>query len=105
MSALPVGTVTFLFTDIEGSTRLHEALPEAYRLALARHDALLEQAVAAHGGTVFQQAGDSCSAAFANPSAALGAALDAQQALYCEARGEIGAIKVRMALHTGEVEV
>src|SRR5215212_2941176 len=105
MSALPVGTVTFLFTDIEGSTRLHEALPDAYRRAQARHDALLEQAVATHGGTVFQQAGDSFCAAFASPSAALGAAVDAQHALHREAWGETGAIRVRMALHTGEVEI
>ena len=50
MTALPSGTVTFLFTDIEGSTRLLEARPEAYRVALARHDAILTEAIEAHGG-------------------------------------------------------
>ncbi len=57
MTALPTGTVTFLFTDIEGSTRLLEARPEAYRAALARHDAIIRQAVAAHEGVVFQTRG------------------------------------------------
>ncbi len=69
MSALPTGTVTFLFTDIEGSTRLLEAEQEAYRAALARHDALIRQAVVAHGGVVFQQAGDGFSRGVREPDA------------------------------------
>jgi len=105
MIALPTGTVTFLFTDIEGSTRLHEARPEAYRAALARHDAILDRAVAEHGGVVFQRAGDSFSVAFANPSAAVHAAFDAQQALQREPWGELGELRVRMGLHTGEVHI
>ena len=54
MSGLPTGTVTFLFTDIEGSTKLWEQYPEAMRDALSRHDALLQQAIEAHGGYVFK---------------------------------------------------
>ena len=54
MPELPAGTVTFLFTDIEGSTRLWEAHPDAMRLALARHDALLKAAIESHGGLVFK---------------------------------------------------
>ena len=68
MTTLPTGTVTFLFTDIEGSTRLLEARPEAYRAALARHDALVRRAVADHGGVIFQRGGDGFCAAFASPA-------------------------------------
>src|SRR5712691_6570302 len=65
MADLPTGTVTFLFTDIEGSTRLWEQHPEAMRAALARHDALLRQAIEARGGHVFKTMGDQFCAAFA----------------------------------------
>src|SRR5262245_46925395 len=58
MSMLPSGTVTFLFTDIEGSTRLWEQHPRAMELALAQHHALLREAIEAHGGVVFQIIGD-----------------------------------------------
>ena len=58
MVELPSGTVTFLFTDIEGSTRLWEEHPEAMQGALARHDAIVGEAVAAHGGTVVKTTGD-----------------------------------------------
>jgi hypothetical protein len=61
---LPSGTVTFLFTDIEGSTRLWEECTEAMRLALAQHDALLEACIATHGGRVFKKGGDGFCAAF-----------------------------------------
>jgi predicted ATPase/class 3 adenylate cyclase/DNA-binding CsgD family transcriptional regulator len=105
MTALPTGTVTFLFTDIEGSTRLLEAEQGAYRDALARHDLLLRATVAAHGGVVIQQAGDGFSVAFASPTAAVRAALDGQAALQREACSNAGQIRVRMALHTGEVEL
>src|SRR3954449_10917163 len=105
MTTLPSGTVTFLFTDIEGSTRLLEGDAEAYRVALARHDVIVRSAIDAHGGIVAQQAGDSFVAAFTSPLGALFAALDAQRALVHEPWGEPGPIKVRMALHTGEAEV
>jgi predicted ATPase/class 3 adenylate cyclase len=105
MPELPTGTVTFLFTDIEGSTRLWEQHPEAMRLALARHDALLRQAIENHGGHVFKTMGDQFCAAFAAAPNALGAALEAQRALQAEGWGEVRQVRVRMALHTGGAEV
>jgi len=105
MTALPTGTVTFLFTDIEGSTRLLEARPEAYRAALARHDAILTRAIEAHGGLVFERAGDSFAAAFTSPLGAVQAALAGQRALHREPWSEGGTLRVRVGVHTGEVEV
>jgi class 3 adenylate cyclase len=105
MNALPTGTVTFLFTDIEGSTRLLEARPEAYRRNLARHDAIVRQAVASHGGVIVQARGDGFCAAFASPTEAARAALDGQLALRDEPWVEVGQVQVRMGLHTGEVEL
>src|SRR5579884_1088216 len=102
--SLPSGTVTFLFTDIEGSTRLWEQHPEAMRLALARHDSLLEQAITQHNGHVFKTVGDAFCAAFAAPLDALAAALVAQQSLQQEDWAEVGSVRVRMALHTGAAE-
>ena len=104
MPDLPTGTVTFLFTDIEGSTRLWEEHPKAMRLALARHDALLRQAIESHGGHVFKTMGDQFCAAFAGASDALAAAAHAQHALQSAAWAETGPIRVRMALHTGTAE-
>jgi predicted ATPase/class 3 adenylate cyclase len=104
MPDLPTGTVTFLFTDIEGSTRLWEQHPEAMRHALARHDALLRHAIATHAGQVFKTIGDQFCAAFATAPGALAAALTAQQALGAELWGEVGPLRVRMALHTGAAE-
>jgi predicted ATPase/class 3 adenylate cyclase len=97
--AKPTGTVTFLFTDIEGSTKLWEHHPEAMQKALARHDALLRQAVEMHGGYVFKTVGDAFYAAFGTAPDALAAALSAQQALRDETWDKTP-IKVRMALHT-----
>jgi predicted ATPase/class 3 adenylate cyclase/tetratricopeptide (TPR) repeat protein len=102
MPDLPTGTVTFLFTDIEGSTRRWEQHPEAMRTALARHDALLRAAIEAHGGYVFKTVGDAFCAAFSTAPDALAAALDAQRALFAEAWGPVGPLRVRMALHTGD---
>src|SRR5438477_8133777 len=120
---LPTGTITFLFTDIEGSTRLWEEHPDAMRLALARHDSLLRAAIETHGGTVFKTMGDAFCAAFASPTDALDAALEAQRALVAERDGVMERVpaewaasngvmdsgtthysvplKVRMAAHTG----
>lgn len=81
MPALPTGTVSFLFTDIEGSTRLWDQFPEEMRLALAHHDSLLREIIGRHGGHVFKTIGDAFCAVFAAPSAALAAALEAQRAL------------------------
>ncbi len=104
MSELPAGTVTFLFTDIEGSTKLWETYPDAMRPALAQHDRLLYAAIAAHGGRVFKTIGDAFCAAFATAPAALAAALEAQLALLTEAWAEPIRIRARMALHTGAAE-
>jgi predicted ATPase/class 3 adenylate cyclase/DNA-binding CsgD family transcriptional regulator len=105
MNNLPTGIVTFLFTDIEGSTRLLEARPDAYRAALARHDALIRQAVAAHGGMIFSTRGDGFCAAFTSPIQATHAALLAQRTLSQEPWDHASPIKSRMGLHTGEVEL
>ena len=99
----PAGIVTFLFTDIEGSTQLWEQAPEAMKVALARHDAILRLVIEAHHGYIFKTMGDAFYAAFANAPQAVSAALEAQRALHTENWGET-AIKVRMGLHTGAVE-
>jgi predicted ATPase/class 3 adenylate cyclase len=105
MANLPSGTITFLFTDIEGSTRLWEHQPAAMKPALARHDTLLREAIEARGGYVFKTVGDAFCAAFAEPTDALEAALAAQQSLQAEQwDAAIGAIRVRMAIHTGVAE-
>jgi class 3 adenylate cyclase/tetratricopeptide (TPR) repeat protein len=98
------GTVTFLFTDLEGSTKLWERNPEAMSAALARHDDLLRAAIAANHGRVFKTVGDAFCAAFASPVDAVAAAVDAQRALAHEPWGPIGALRARMAVHTGEAE-
>jgi predicted ATPase/class 3 adenylate cyclase len=101
---LPRGTVTFLFSDIEGSTQQWEQHRAAMARALARHDALLRQAIAAYVGVVFKTVGDSLYVAFARAPDALAAALAAQRALVAEAWGATGPLRVRMALHTGTTE-
>lgn len=104
MPLLPSGTVTFLFTDIEGSTRLWEEHPEAMRPALARHDALMRAAIEQHQGYVFKTMGDAFCAAFPTATDAVNAALAAQQALNAEEWAEPVRIRVRMALHAGIAE-
>ena len=101
MSELPSGTVTFLFTDIEGSTRLWEEHPDAMRDALARHDELLRDAIEAHGGYVVKTTGDGFHAAFGTAEAAVVAAVAAQRALDGEAWALPEPLRVRMGLHTG----
>jgi predicted ATPase/class 3 adenylate cyclase/Tfp pilus assembly protein PilF len=105
MPALPSGTVTFLFTDIEGSTRLWEEKPEAMRVALARHDVLLRVAIEANSGIVFKTIGDAFCAAFATAPEALSSALVLQHALLAEAWPDPIRLRVRAALHTGAVEL
>jgi predicted ATPase/class 3 adenylate cyclase len=105
MTGPPTGTVTFLFTDIEGSTKLWERSAQAMQEALARHDELLRSAIEARGGYVFKTVGDAFCAAFGTASNALEAALAAQRALLEEDwTEEVGAIRVRMALHAGTAE-
>src|SRR5581483_5456047 len=101
----PSGTVTFLFTDIEGSTKLWQQFPVAMPAALARHHAILNQQIVAHHGYVFQVIGDAFHAVFASALDGLNAALDVQRALIAEPWGETGPIRVRMALHTDHAEV
>ena len=101
---LPSGTVTFLFTDIEGSTQLWDAAPDAMRVALARHDALVRAAIVDANGHVFKTVGDAFCAAFAMAPDALEAGLAAQRAIEDEPWPDAARIKVRMALHTGAVE-
>src|SRR5439155_16874581 len=104
MADLPAGTVTFLFTAIEGSTRLWEQHPEAMPAALARHDALLGRAIEAHGGHVFKSIGDQLCAVFDSAPDALAAAHEAQSALRAELWDETGSLRVRIALHSGPAE-
>ncbi len=104
MSELPTGTVTFLFSDIEGSTKLWEQHPAAMRQALARHDAILRDAILNNHGVVFKTMGDGFYTVFANAVDALNAALMAQRALSREVWTEIGSLRVRMALHTGDAQ-
>ncbi|HEY7377327.1 MAG TPA: tetratricopeptide repeat protein [Steroidobacteraceae bacterium] len=103
--ALPTGTVTFLFTDIQGSTRLWETQPDAMRAALARHDALLGRAISATDGHIFKRGGDSFCAVFRRAPDALSAALAAQRALNDEPWPSGAPIKVRMALHSGVAQL
>ena len=104
MTSAPSGTVTFLFTDIEGSTALWERWPDAMKAALARHHALLNAAAAEHHGYVFQIVGDAFCIAFGSAPDALGTALTAQRALRAETWGATGPLRVRMALHTGSAQ-
>ena len=102
MSDLPTGTVTFLFTDIEGSTKLWEKCPRGMQIALTRHDAILWEAIEGHGGFVFKTVGDAFCAVFPTALGALQAALAAQRTLLSEEWGEeIDSLRARMALHTG----
>ena len=88
--------VTFLFTDVEGSTRRWEADADAMRAALAAHDEVLRTAIEAHGGFLFKHTGDGVCAAFASPRSAVDAAVAAQRALE---------LPVRMGMATGEAEL
>jgi predicted ATPase/class 3 adenylate cyclase len=103
--ARPSGTVTFLLTDIEGSTRRWEADPEVTRAAFARQEAIIRDAVEANGGYAYKMSGDALQAAFPTAVQALLAAVDAQLALHKESWPVgVGELKVRMALHTGVTE-
>jgi class 3 adenylate cyclase len=96
MSELPTGTVTFLFTDIEGSTRLLRELGDAYAEALADHRRVLREAFARHDGVEVDTQGDAFFVSFARARDAVAAAAGAQRALVS------GPIQVRMGIHTGE---
>jgi predicted ATPase/class 3 adenylate cyclase len=100
----PTGIVTFLFTDIEGSSKMWERNPQAMHRALARHDQILRDAVEERGGYVFKTVGDAFCCAFSTATDALEATLKAQRALFTEEWGIEGGVRVRMALHTGAAE-
>jgi len=95
-AAAPSGVVTFLFTDVEGSTRRWENDAEVMRAALAAHDEVLRSAIETHGGFLFKHTGDGVCAAFASPMGAVDAAVAAQRALQ---------LPVRMGIATGEAEL
>ena len=95
-AAAPSGLVTFLFTDVEGSTRRWEADAQAMRAALVVHDKVLRTAIEAYDGFLFSHTGDGFVAAFASPMSAVNAAIDAQRELQ---------LPVRMGLATGEAEL
>jgi predicted ATPase/class 3 adenylate cyclase len=97
-------TLTFLLTDIEGSTRHWEQSPDAMRASVARHDAIIRRAVEMHEGQVVKSMGDGFLAVFSGAIDGLRAALDAQRALDAEDWGDTGQIRVRMALHSGPAE-
>ncbi|HEU0294205.1 MAG TPA: adenylate/guanylate cyclase domain-containing protein [Anaerolineales bacterium] len=104
MAGVPSGTVTFLFTDIEGSTKLAQEYPDEMPVLLARHNEILHQSIEAHNGYVFQIVGDSFSAAFHSASDALNAALNAQRGLQNESWTP-APIKVRMGIHAGAAQL
>ena len=102
MAEVSATTLTFLFTDLEGSTRLWEEHPTAMRTALAHHDGLVRAAVEGHGGQVVKSTGDGALATFRTAHDGVGAAIDAQGALCSATWPDELALRVRMGLHTGE---
>src|SRR5215211_2390424 len=100
----PHGTVTFLFTDVEASTRLWEASPDAMRAALGAHDRLLRSVIEEHRGYVFSTAGDAFSAAFWTPGEAVAAAVEVQRRLTTESWPDAVVLRVRMGIHTGTAD-
>ena len=103
LAARPSGTVTFLFTDVEGSTKLWAADKDAMSASLLVHDAILRGAIESHGGYVFTTAGDSFASAFARASDAVRAAAESQRSLM-DAAWPGPVLRVRMGLHLGEAE-
>jgi len=102
VTELPTGTVTFLFTDIEGSTRLAQALGAGWPPLLERHREIARAAWAAHGGTEIVTEGDSFFVVFQRPADAVAAAVAAQRGLAAESWPQDAAVRVRMGMHTGE---
>ena len=102
MSELPTGTVTFLFTDVEGSTRMLHELGDAYHELQTRHLEILVDASTAAGGRVVRTEGDAVFAVFTTPAAAVRAAVAGQRTLAAEPWSDGHAIRVRMGMHTGE---
>jgi predicted ATPase/class 3 adenylate cyclase len=103
-AAFPSGEVTFLFSDIEGSTQRWEAHADAMKAAVARHEQLMNGAIASRGGYVFKLVGDAFCAAFRSAPDAIGAAIDAQRSLAEEDFSSVDGLHVRMGVHTGRAE-
>src|SRR5215208_5412556 len=101
MREAPGDPLTFVFADLESSTRLWERFPDAMKGAMERHDDILREAVNGAGGRVVKVTGDGLMAVFVSPSAAVAAALEAQRELQREAWGETGPLRVRMGIHAG----
>ena len=101
----PTGTVTFLFTDIEGSTRLLKELRDDYGTALSDHQRIVRDALASHEGWEIDTQGDSFFAAFRRAKDAVGAAVEAQRALAAHEWPQGTQLRVRMGMHTGEPAV
>ena len=100
--SLPSGTVTFLFTDLEGSTQLWQRFPVEMRQALERHDVIVRSSIEARGGYVFATGGDGFAAAFVSARDAVGAAVESQRALVGQVWPAELVLRVRMGVHTGE---
>jgi class 3 adenylate cyclase len=102
MAERPTGTVSLLFTDIEGSTRLLQRLGDRYGEVLAEHRRLLREAIAGHHGREVDNQGDAIFAAFPTAKDAVAAAAEAQRSLASHPWSEGVSLKVRMGIHTGE---
>src|SRR6476659_3363776 len=105
MAALPSGTVTFLFTDLESSTRLWESHPDAMRPVLARHDAILRAAIREHRGVLVKGTGDGVHGAFATADDAIAAAIEIQRQISATTFDIVGTLRVRIGMHTGTAEL
>ncbi|MDQ6766526.1 MAG: adenylate/guanylate cyclase domain-containing protein [Candidatus Eremiobacteraeota bacterium] len=101
---VPTGTLTFLFSDIEGSTRRWELHRESMKAAISRHEELMRTAISQYHGYVFKTVGDEFCCAFSTAHEALRAALDAQQALADEDFSAVDGLRVRMGVHTGNAQ-
>src|SRR6188508_660032 len=102
MAELPSGIVTFLFSDIEGSTRLIEAAPDLYPALLDRHRRIVRDALAQFGGHEVNTEGDSFFAVFGKPDSAVLAAVDIQRAMAAEPWPAGNSVRLRIGIHTGE---
>lgn len=105
MAEIPQGTVTLVFTDIVGSTRLWEQFPEQMRRTVAEHDQILREIFARFSGYVFKTVGDAFCAAFASPKAAIQAAVLIQKTLAGTTWPEVGHLQLRIGVHTGPAEL
>ncbi len=103
-ASIPTGTVTFVFTDIEGSTERWDRERDAMQAAVRRHDGIVRSAIVGRGGHVFKTIGDAFCAAFARPDDAVGAVLAAQCALAREDFSAVDGLRVRAAIHTGTAD-